>query len=69
MVLAVLGPLMPTGMLRNVIIIGQAMPVASNGILYCLSYGVDEKPMLQATFITIVASVFTIPLVSVLTLM
>lgn len=68
-VLAVLGPLMPTGMLRNVIIIGQAMPVASNGILYCLSYGVDEKPMLQATFITIVASVFTIPLVSILTLM
>ena len=69
LVLAVLGPIMPVGMLRNVIIIGQAMPVASNGILYCLSYGVDEKPMLQTTFITIVASVLTIPLVSVLALM
>lgn len=69
LVLVVLGPIMPAGMLRNVIIIGQAMPVASNGILYCLCYGVDEKPMLQTTFITIVASVLTIPIVSVLTLM
>ena len=68
LVLLLLGPLMPQGMLRNVIIIGQAMPVASNGILYCLSYGVDERPMLQTTFITIVASVATIPLVSVLAL-
>ena len=50
----------------SIIVLGQAMPVATNGILYCLMYGVDAKPMTQGTFISIVASIITIPLVAML---
>ncbi len=49
-----------------IIVLGQAMPVATNGILYCLMYGVDAKPMTQGMFISIVASIVTIPLVAML---
>ncbi len=49
-----------------IIVLGQAMPVATNGILYCLLYGVDAKPMTQGTFISIVASILTIPLMAML---
>lgn len=66
--LVVLGPLVSDKMVLGVLVIGQAMPLATNGILYCLTYGADAKPMLQGTFISIVASVLTIPLVSALVL-
>ncbi len=49
-----------------IIVLGQAMPVATNGILYCLMYGVDAKPMTQGTFISILASILTIPLMAML---
>ncbi len=50
----------------GIVVLGQAMPVATNGILYCLMYGVDAKPMTQGTFISIVASILTIPLIAML---
>ena len=45
-----------------VVVIGVGMPVATNGTLYCLQYGVDMKPMIQATFLSVVGSIATIPL-------
>lgn len=50
-----------------VITLESAMPVASNGTLYAIQYGADTEPMMQGTFISIVASILTIPLVTVLT--
>lgn len=50
----------------SIIVLGQAMPVATNGILYCLMYDVDAKPMTQGTFLSIVGSIVTIPLVAML---
>ncbi len=43
-----------------------AMPVGSNGTLYCIQYRKDALPMMQGTFLSIVASILTIPLVTVL---
>ena len=42
------------------------MPAASNGVLFSLLYGVDPKPMMQANFVTIVASILTIPLIALM---
>lgn len=47
----------------SVLAIGTGMPVATNGTLYCLQYGVNLKPMVQATFLTVIGSIATIPLV------
>lgn len=55
--------------LLSLIVLGQAMPVATNGILYCLMYDVDAKPMTQGTFLSIIASIVTIPLVAMLVTM
>lgn len=52
--------------IRGVIVIGAAMPVASVGVLFCLLRNADVKPMMQTTFISIVASVLTIPLLATL---
>lgn len=49
-----------------VVVLECAMPVATNGTLYCLQYGKDTKPMMQGTFISIIAAILTIPLVVVL---
>ncbi len=49
-----------------VIVLGQAMPVATNGILYCLMYGMDAKPVMQGMFISVIASILTIPAVALL---
>ena len=48
-----------------VLVLESAMPVASNGTLYAIQYGADTKPMMQGTFISIVASILTIPFVMV----
>ena len=50
--------------LRAVIVLDGAMPVATLGALYCLKSGRDTKPMMQVTFLSVVFSVVTIPLVS-----
>ncbi len=64
--LVALGPLLTDDLARGVLIVSCAMPVASNGVLFCLLYGADVKPMMQGTFISIAASVATIPLVAML---
>ena len=50
----------------SLLVLGQAMPVATNGILYCLMYDVDAKPMTQGTFLSIIGSILTIPLMAML---
>ena len=64
--LAVMGGLVPDAFVRGVIVVGAAMPVASVGVLFCLLYGVDVKPMMQSTFLSIVGSVLSIPLLALL---
>ena len=64
--LVVLGPLMADNYVRSIIVIGSAMPAATNAILFSLIYGVEPKPALQGTFLTVIASVITIPLVAML---
>lgn len=46
----------------NAIIIG--MPAASYGTIFCLKYGIDTTLITEMTFITSVASIATIPLLS-----
>lgn len=64
--LAALGPLMSDDFVRSIIVVGSAMPVATNAILFCLIYGAEPKPALQGTFISVIASVLTLPLVAML---
>ena len=51
------------------LVLDMAMPVGSNGTLYCLQYGRDARPMMQCTFLSIVCSILTIPFVTVLAAM
>ena len=50
----------------GILVLQAAMPVATNGTLYCLQRGLDSKPLMQTTFVSIAASVATIPLVATL---
>lgn len=50
----------------SVLVLQSAMPVATNGTLYAIQYGVDPKPLAQGTFISIIASIVTIPVVVML---
>ncbi len=43
-----------------------AMPVASFGTMFCMKYGRNPSLMTEATFITTVASIATIPLITLL---
>lgn len=54
-------PLSPV--LMEVVLLVSSMPVATNGTLYSLQYGADTEPMMQGTFISILASIVTIPIV------
>lgn len=58
-----LGPLGLDGVMLGVVVVVSGMPVVTSGTLYCLRYGVDVEPMIQATFLTVVGSVASIPLV------
>lgn len=53
-------------LILSVIVLGQAMPVATNGILYCLMYGMDAKPVMQGMFLSVFASILTIPLMALI---
>lgn len=64
--LLVLRPLIADDFVRGVVVIGAAMPVASVGVLFCLAYGADTKPMMQSTFVAIIASVISIPLLALI---
>ena len=55
-----------TPLILSVIVLGQAMPVATNGILYCLMYGMDAKPVMQGMFLSVLASILTIPLMALI---
>lgn len=50
----------------TILVLEAAMPVGSNGILYCLQYGKDTQPMAQCTFLTIIGALASIPLVTLL---
>ena len=45
------------------LVLAFAMPVATNGTLICIQYGVDLREMTSATFVSNVAEILTIPLV------
>ena len=49
-----------------VVVLQYAMPVATQGTLYAIQYDVDTRPITQGTFISIIASILTIPLVVML---
>ena len=48
----------------NVAVVLSGMPVAANGIMFCLKYGKDEHLMTQAIFLTTLLSLFTLPLIA-----
>lgn len=53
-------------MVTNVATVLSGMPVAANGIMFCLKYGRDERLMAQAIFISTLFSVLTVPLLTLL---
>ena len=61
--LAVLKLLGVDSYLTLVLVLQYAMPVATQGTLYALQFDKGAKPMTQGTFISIVASILTIPIV------
>lgn len=48
----------------NVAALLSGMPVAANGIMFCLRYGQDDRIMAQGIFISTLLSIFTIPLLT-----
>ena len=50
----------------GIAVVLSAMPVATNGIMFCVQYDRDERVMTQGLFITTLFSVITIPLLSML---
>jgi predicted permease len=48
----------------NVAVVLTGMPVAANGIMFCLKYGRDEHLMTQVIFMTTLLSLFTIPMIA-----
>ena len=65
-ILFILGGFIADPLARGVLVVGSAMPAASNGVLFSLLYGADPKPMMQANFVTIIASILTIPLIALM---
>lgn len=55
-------------MLLGIAVIEMAMPVAINGSMLCLEYGGDTECMAQATLLTTVVSIVTIPLIAAILL-
>ena len=55
-----------TPLFTTTLVLEMGMPVGSNGTLYCLQYGKDAQPMMQCTFLSILGSVLSIPLITVL---
>lgn len=50
----------------RVAVVLSAMPVATNGVMFCLQYGRDERVMTQGLFISTLFSVLSIPALAVL---
>lgn len=53
-------------LINNINTVVIAMPVASFGTMFCLKYGRNPSLMTEATFITTLFSIITIPLVTLL---
>ena len=51
-------------LVKGVAIVQSAMPMAVNGSMLCLEYGGDTETMAQATFITTLAAIITIPILA-----
>ena len=49
-------------LVMGVAIVQMAMPVAANGSMLCMEYGGDMDTMAQATFLTTLLSMVTVPL-------
>lgn len=49
---------------KGVAIVQAAMPMAVNGSMLCLEYGGDTETMAQATFITTLSALITIPILA-----
>ena len=52
--------------INNINTVVIAMPVASFGTMFCMKYGRNPSLMTEITFITTVASILTIPLITML---
>ena len=50
----------------NVAAVLSGMPVAANGIMFCIRYGRDDRLMAQGIFISTLLSIFSIPLLTLL---
>lgn len=55
-----------TPIVNNINTVVIAMPVASFGTMFCMKYGRDASLMTEMTFVTTVASIITIPLLTLL---
>lgn len=51
-------------LVKSVAIIQAAMPLAVNGSMLCLEYGGDTECMAQATFLTTLTALLSIPLLT-----
>ena len=51
-------------LVKGVAIVQAAMPMAVNGSMLCLEYGGDTDSMAQATFITTLSAIITIPILA-----
>lgn len=50
----------------NVAVVLSGMPVAANGIMFCLRYGKDGRLMAQGIFISTLISIFSLPFLTLL---
>ena len=50
----------------NVAAVLSGMPVAANGIMFCIRYGKDDRLMAQSIFLSTLLSIFSIPLLSLM---
>ena len=50
----------------NVAAVLSGMPVAANGIMFCIRYGKDDRLMAQGIFLSTLFSIFSIPLLSLM---
>lgn len=53
-------------LINNINTVVMAMPVASFGTMFCMKYGRNPSLMTEATFITTLFSIITIPLITLL---
>ena len=49
--------------ITTVLVLEAAMPVATNATLYAVQYGVNTKPVMQATFLSVLCAIVSIPAV------